>query len=90
MLNGISPTIHFDDFLNSFFTVFVIMTNDGQFVIFQNFYRAANSSLAIAFWLTLIVLGQKILVNLFLAFLLQNFKEGTMKERTTKIEEDEN
>lgn len=87
--NGSSPMIHFDDLLNSFFTVFVIMTNDGQFVIFQNFYRAANSSYAIAFWLTLIVLGQKILVNLFLAFLLQNFKEDTMKERTTKIEEDE-
>lgn len=89
LLHGVSPVFHFDDIMNSFFTVFVIITNDPQFTIFQSFHRI-DSSKALAFFLTLVILGQKILVNLFLAFLLKNFDEGTMNQRIMKIKEDEN
>lgn len=44
-------------------------------------YRAVSASLATAYWITLVIIGQKVLLNLFLAFLLENFDEGKQKEK---------
>ena len=41
--NGVSPRYNFDNFLNSFTTVFIILTNDGMSTIFMNFYRAVGA-----------------------------------------------
>ncbi len=33
------------------------------------------------FWILLVILGQKIILNLFIAILLQNFDEGALKQK---------
>lgn len=78
-VNGVSPTFNFDNFLNSFSLVFIILTNDGQAAIFYNFYRAVTAAGATIFWVLLVVVGQKIILNLFVAILLENFDEGALK-----------
>jgi hypothetical protein len=58
-------------------------------LIYYNFYRAVSASLATAYWITLVVLGQKVLLNLFLAFLLENFDEGIFKEKIISYEDND-
>ena len=89
IIAGVSPTFNFDTFINSFFTVFIVITNDGQSLIFYDYFRSVSSSLATFFWISLIILGQKVFLNLFLAFLLENFDEGILKERMFEIEKKE-
>ncbi|TNV88195.1 hypothetical protein FGO68_gene12429 [Halteria grandinella] len=86
LVHGVSPVFHFDDFLNSFFTVFIIVTNDGQSLIYYNYYRAVSGPLSTAYWVTLVILGQKVLLNLFLAFLLENFDEGSLKSKIMDLQ----
>jgi hypothetical protein len=84
--HGHSPLYHFDTMMQSIFTTFVIFTNDGQSIIFYNFYRAVSPSLAILWWLTFVIITQKMLLNLFLAILLEKFEEADTRQ---KIAEDE-
>jgi hypothetical protein len=39
MENGISPEVNFDNFINAFSAVFIILTNDGTSGIYYNLYR---------------------------------------------------
>jgi hypothetical protein len=84
--HGHSPLYHFDTVMQSIFTTFVIFTNDGQSIIFYNFYRAVSLSLAILWWLTFVIVTQKMLLNLFLAILLEKFEEADTRQ---KMAEDE-
>jgi hypothetical protein len=76
---GVSPTFNFDTFLNSFSLVFIILTNDGQAAVYYNYYRSVTPVGATIFWILLVLVGQKIILNLFLAILLENFDEGALK-----------
>lgn len=78
-VNGVSPLYNFDTFINSFSLVFIILTNDGQSAIYYNYYRAAGAASATIFFVGLILLGQKVIINLFVAILLENFDEGALK-----------
>jgi len=77
-VNGTSPEANYDDFANSFTTVFIILANDGWTDIFFNSYRALGPGISITFYITLIIFGQKIMLNLFLAILLENFDEQSL------------
>ena len=54
---GSPPMFNFDGFMNSLFTVYVVLTNDGQSTIFYNYYRAVGASKATIFWITFVVLA---------------------------------
>jgi len=86
-VNGESPTFNFDNFLNSFSLVFIILTNDGTSAIYYNHYRAVGALPASLFFIVLTVVGQKIILNLFVAILLQNFDEGVLKQKMIEYEE---
>lgn len=77
--NGISPTFNFDTFLNSFSLVFIILTNDGQAAVYYNYYRTVGPVAATLFFVVLVLVGQKIIINLFIAILLENFDEGALR-----------
>lgn len=64
---------NFDNFMNSLFTVYIVLTNDGQSAIYYNYYRAVSATAATLFWITFVVLAQKVLLNVFLAILLEKF-----------------
>jgi voltage-dependent calcium channel L type alpha-1D len=42
LVNGKSPSVNFDSFLNSFSLVFIVLTNDGTSSIYYNLYRAVS------------------------------------------------
>ncbi len=79
MVNGSFPLANFNNFLDAFLTVFTVLTGDVWSSIYINYYRAVgNGETAIIFFISLIVIGEKILLNLFLAILLENFDEDSL------------
>lgn len=67
---GLVPENNFNSVLNSFTTVFVVMTADAWSAIYFNHYRALQNFGTTFYFILLIIIGQKILLNLFLAILL--------------------
>lgn len=56
-INGVSPAFNFDNFLNSFSLVFIILTNDGQAAVYYNYYRAVGAAAATVFFVLLVLIG---------------------------------
>ncbi len=83
MVEGSTPMFNFNGFMNSLFTVFVVMTNDGQSAIYYNYYRAVGATSSTLYWVTFVVIVQKVLVNMFSAILLHWHKD--VKDRFTLI-----
>ena len=77
--NGESPNFNFDNFLNSFSLVFIVLTNDGTSAIYYNHYRSVSAFGATVYFVALVLIGQKIILNLFVAILLENFDEGVLR-----------
>jgi len=50
------------------------LANDGWSKIFFDHYRATDSVTASFYFVTLIIVGQYILINLFIAILIENFE----------------
>jgi uncharacterized membrane protein len=59
--------------------VFVLLTQDGWSDIFYSYYRACSNWQAICYFVSLYIIGPIILLNLFLAILLKNFDEDSLK-----------
>jgi hypothetical protein len=55
-----------------------VIANDGWTPIYFDHYRAAGAVRSTIFFLGLLVLGQWILFNLFLAILLKEFDDRSM------------
>jgi hypothetical protein len=71
---GQYPDSTFNTFLEAFISVFIILANDGWSTIYINHYRATGIK-STFFFVSLIIIGQYILLNLFLAILIRNFDE---------------
>ncbi len=71
---GVSPRASFDSFLKGFTTIFIVIIGDDWNVIMYDHIRATNYSAA-AFFISLVIIGNWILLNLFQAILLKNFEE---------------
>lgn len=76
---ALSPVFNFDNFLNSFTTVFIVLTNENMSEIYYDYYRGVGALTSTVYFILLAIIGQKILLNLFLAILLENFDEGALK-----------
>jgi Ion transport protein len=85
--NGVSPIYNFDNFMNSFSLVFIILTNDGQSAVYYNYYRAVGALPSTIFFVLLILIGQKVIINLFVAILLENFDESALKQKLHDMQE---
>lgn len=85
---GVSPTFNFDTFLNSFSLVFIILTNDGTSAVYYNYFRAVSPTSSTFFFVLLTIVGQKFIINLFVAILLENFDEGQLKQKLHDHEEE--
>lgn len=77
---GSSPKSNFDSFFNAFVTVFIVLTGEDWNNIYYSYARD-NYFVSTIFFYSLIVFGQLILLNLFLAILLDNFDEVEEEER---------
>jgi hypothetical protein len=84
--NGVSPDFNFDTFLNSFSLVFIILTNDGESAVYYNYYRTVGPAVSTLYFVVLVMVGQKIIINLFIAILLENFDEGALRQKLHDFE----
>ena len=57
MKDGSPPEINFDGFIQSFSTVFIVLTNDSWSTIFFDYYRASGAAISIFFFVSLILFG---------------------------------
>lgn len=80
------PDSTFNNFLQAFLSVFIVLANDGWTTIYFNFYRAVNSITATLFFISLLFIGEYILLNLFLSILIDRFEEDSKNAEAKKIE----
>ena len=74
--NGFSPRQNFDSFPEAFVSVFVCLIGEDWQLVMHDFMRSTQSRLAPSlFFISLMVLGNLFLMNLFLAILLKNFED---------------
>ena len=74
-----SPRINFDNFLRSIIAVFSIMTNEIWNEIMYDYMRTVGS-LAVPYFIMLVIVGNYILFKLFLAILINNFSTTVKKQ----------
>ena len=69
---------NFDSFLNSLLSVFLIIIGDHWNDIFYQCYRSSrnNDYVVLIYFLTLVSFGQIILMNVFLAYLIDSFEKS--------------
>jgi hypothetical protein len=75
--NTVSPRLNFDNFYNSFTSNFVILAQDNWINILHDACRCMNPVIPVIFCIITVVFGNIILLNLFLAILLQNFSDAS-------------
>ena len=77
--SGLSPRMNFDDPYNGIISVFTCLIGDDWNEIMHNMIRAhKNRQITCIYFLLLMVVGNLILMNLFLAILLKNFEEKSI------------
>jgi hypothetical protein len=69
-----SPRANFDSFLSAFTTIFIVLIGEDWISVLFGHMRQ-TSMITSLFFVTLYVLGNFIMLNLFLAILLKNFEE---------------
>jgi voltage-dependent calcium channel L type alpha-1D len=77
MLNlcpGESPRANFDSFANAMITVFILLVGD-DWNSYMFDYTRTTSKASILYFTSLTVIGNLILLNLFLAILLKQFEQ---------------
>ena len=83
---GESPRENFDDFFHAFVTIFVILVGDDWQFVYYHSSRAVGPA-SLVYFLMLVVLGNFILLNLFLAILLGNFDPELTDEELERAKE---
>lgn len=78
LVNGVSPYSNFDDFLLGITSVFIVLANDGWTIIFFDHYRSVGKVISVFYFLSLLIIGNYILLKLFLSILLKNFDETSI------------
>jgi hypothetical protein len=76
-----SPRLNFDNFYNSFTSNFVILAQDNWINILHDACRCMNPLVPVIFCIITVVFGNIILLNLFLAILLQNFSDASKADK---------
>ena len=79
-MKGKIPDWNFNNFADAFICVFIVIANDGWSPIYYDHVRSSNGDWykATLFFISLIIIGQFILFQLFLAILLQEFEERSL------------
>lgn len=77
--NGKYNMINFNTPFESFISVFIVLSNEGWIKIYQDNYRASDSWTTSIFFYSLVTIGQFVLLNLFIAILIENFEELSVR-----------
>ncbi len=74
---------NFNSFIEAFLSVFIVLSNNGWAHMFYDHYRATDGYTTSFFFLSLIIFGKFILLNLFVAILIENFEILSVKNDIT-------
>jgi hypothetical protein len=77
------PQANFNTFGLAFVTNFIMLTGDGVGIIYMNHFRAAPEA-ATFYTVGFILLGRLVILNLFLAILLDNFQQDSLTKEIIK------
>ena len=77
-MRGTIPDWNFNNFYDGFICVFIVIANDGWSPIYYDHLRSMHWAKPTFFFISLIIIGQFILFQLFLAILLQEFEERSL------------
>ncbi|KAF4699724.1 hypothetical protein FOZ63_005205, partial [Perkinsus olseni] len=78
------PRSHFDTLLWSFITVFQILTGENWNTVMYDAVLAVGWG-AVLFFIALVIFGQSVILNLFLAILMSKFKESSAAIREQEV-----
>ena len=81
--DGDAPSAHFDNLWWSFVTVFQILTGENWNEVLYNGMHV-NGAIAVTYFLLLSVIGNYVILNLFLAILLEQFEAEDEEEALAK------
>jgi hypothetical protein len=70
---------NFNSFIEAFFSVFIVLIGDGWTDIYFDHYRHLDPMVPSMFFMSLIILGQFILMNLFISVLIENFEQLSVR-----------
>jgi hypothetical protein len=79
LLEGEYPRANFNTFLAGFTTIFIVFIGEDWNASMYDHVRSRGMS-AVLFFISLFILGNLVLLNLFLAILLKNFEEPPGKD----------
>lgn len=75
-----SPRANFDTLGESLITIFIFLTSENWSAILRDFTRVKGFALPILFMIPTLIAGNYILLNLFIAILLSNFKKSRLEK----------
>ena len=75
--NGLVPDQNFDTFFQAMLTVFCLLVNEDWHITLYQYTRASNRAKAFFYIGTCVIIGNFLLLQLFLALLIQNFSNAT-------------
>jgi Ion transport protein len=76
---------NFNTILEGFISVFIVLANDGWMKLYISHYKSSASPItASIFFFTLIIIGQMILLNLFISVLIDNFEQISVRNDLVK------
>jgi Ion transport protein len=76
---GKFPRFNFNNPLNSFISVFIVLANDGWSEIYYDHCRATDPVSTSFYFMSLLIIGQFIILNLFIAILIENFDQLSIR-----------
>jgi hypothetical protein len=88
-----SQTSTFNTFLESFLSVFIVLANDGWTKIYFNHQRYFDPISTSIYFISLVLLGQFILLNMVISIIIENFEQQSIKSdfvrKITDLNEEE-
>lgn len=83
---GIIPKSNFNTPINALLSVFIVISNDGWSTLYRDHARATNFISSSIFFIVILILGQFILYNLFIAIMIENFEQLSVRyDLTNKL-----
>lgn len=74
-----SSISNYNSLLESFLTVFIVLSNDGWTLIYANHFRQSEPISTSIYFISLVIIGQFILMNLLIAIIIENFEYRSVK-----------
>ncbi len=88
--DGSSYRVTFDTFFPAVMTIFTVLIGDDWNILMYRYIRNTDTPIiATLYFVSLIIVGNLILLNLFIAILLKNFEEKEVEEEDNKEDDKE-